>query len=186
MASMDDVKVGKRIIVDGQPYEVTKSEHLKVAMGKGMEKCVLTNLLNGKTMQTTFHAVDKVEAADIQMRDADYQYFDGTSYHFMDIQNYESYFINADVIGDKKYFLVDGTKTTVMFWDGNPINVQIDPSVILEITDTPPGEKGNSASNNLKPATTNTGLQIKVPLFIAQGEKVRVDSRTYDYLGRAN
>ncbi len=186
MASMDDVKVGKRILVDGQPYEVIKSEHLKVAMGKGMEKCMLVNLLTGKTIPMTFHAVDKVEAADIQLRDADYQYFDGHSYHFMDIQNYESYFINADVIGDRKYFLVDGTKTTVMFWDGNPINVQIDPSVTLEVTDTPPGEKGNSASNNLKPATLNTGLEIKVPLFIGQGEKIRVDSRTYEYLGRDN
>ena len=72
-----------------------------------------------------------------------------------------------------------------MFWDGTPINVQIDSSVNLEVVDTPPGEKGNSASNNLKPATLNTGLEIKVPLFITQGEKVRVDSRTYAYLGRA-
>ncbi len=107
-------------------------------------------------MSTTFHAVDKVESADIQLRDADYQYSDGSAYHFMDLASYESYFINSDVIGDKKYFLVEGMKTTVMFWDGNPINVQIDPSVILEVVDTPPGEKGNSASNNLKPATLNT------------------------------
>lgn len=186
MASMDELKVGKKIIVDGQPYEVTKSEHLKVAMGKGMEKCTIVNLLNGKSMSTTFHAVDKVEPADIQMRDADYQYFDGSAYHFMDTTSFDSYFINADVIGDKKYFLVEGDKTTVMFWDGTPINVQIEPSVVLEVIDTPPGEKGNSASNNLKPAKLNTGLEIKVPLFIGQGEKVRVDSRTYDYLWRAS
>lgn len=186
MASMDELKVWKKIIVDGQPYEVTKSEHLKVAMGKWMEKCTIVNLLSGKSMSTTFHAVDKVESADIQLRDADYQYSDGSAYHFMDLASYESYFINSDVIGDKKYFLVEGMKTTVMFWDGNPINVQIDPSVILEVVDTPPGEKGNSASNNLKPATLNTWLEIKVPLFIWQGEKIKVDSRTYEYLGRAS
>jgi elongation factor P len=104
----------------------------------------------------------------------------------MDTSSFDSYFINADVIGDKKYFLVEWDKTTVMFWDGNPINVQIEASVILEVVDTPPGEKWNSASNNLKPATLNTGLEIKVPLFITQGEKIRVDSRTYDYLGRAS
>lgn len=183
---MDDVKVGKRILVEWQPYEVIKSEHLKVAMGKGMEKCMLSNLLTGKTIPMTFHAVDKVEPADIQLKDADYQYFDGSAYHFMDIETYESYFINEDVIGDHKYFLVEWDKATVMFWDGNPINVQIDPSVVLEVTDTPPGEKGNSASNNLKPATLNTGLEIKVPLFIGIGEKIRVDSRTYAYLGRVN
>lgn len=110
-------------------------------MGKGMEKCTIVNLLNGKSMSTTFHAVDKVEPADIQLRDADYQYCDGSAYHFMDLASYESYFINADVIGDRRYFLVEGMKSTVMFWDGNPINVEIDPSVILEVVDTPPGEK---------------------------------------------
>ncbi len=185
MASMDELKVGKRILVEGTPYEVIKSEHNKVAQGKGMEKCVLLNLLNGKTLQQTFHAVDKVEPADIEMRNADYQYFDSSAYHFMDPETFESYFISSEVIGDKKYFLVEGQKTTVMFWNGSPINVEIEPSVTLEVIDTPPGEKGNSASNNLKPATMNTGLEIKVPLFIDQGEKIRVDSRTYQYLGRA-
>lgn len=123
--------------------------------------------------------------ADIQVKNAEYQYSDESSYHFMDPESFDSYFISAEVIGDKKYFLVEGDRTTVMFWDGNPINVQIDPSVTLEVVDTPPGEKGNSASNNLKPAKLSTGLEIKVPLFIGNGEKVRVDSRTYEYLGRA-
>lgn len=185
MASMEELKVGKRIIVDGQPYEVIKSEHLKVAMGKGMEKCTIMNLLSGKTMSATFHAVDKVEPADIEMKSADYQYHDGSAYHFMDTETFDSYFISADVIGDRKYFLVEGDKATVMFWNGNPINVQIEPSVTLEIVDTPPGERGNSASNNVKPAKLSTGLEIKVPLFINNGEKVRVDSRTHEYLGRA-
>ena len=104
MASMEELKVGKRIIMDGQPYEVVRSEHLKVAMWKGMEKCTIVNLLNGKSMQATFHAVDKVEPADIEMKNADYQYFDGSAYHFMDTDTFDSYFINASVIADKKYF----------------------------------------------------------------------------------
>lgn len=182
---MEDVKVGKKILVDGVPYEVVKSEHLKVAMGKGMEKCVIRNLLTGNTVPKTFREVDPVEVADISHANVEYTYHDDSGYHFMNTETFDEVTLTDSVVGDNKYFLVEGDKTVLMEWNGKPINVEVPPSVSLQVVETPPGEKGDTATGGTKAATLNTGLVVKVPLFMKEGEKVRVDTRTYEYLGRA-
>lgn len=185
MAWMEDVKVGKKLLIDGIPYEVTKSEHLKVAMGKWMEKTILKNLLNWTTMQKTFREVDKVEIADITYANAEYLYADGEGYNFMNTDTYDQISLDSEVIGDNKYFLVEGDRVVLQEFNGKPINVQVEPSVTLEIEDTPPWEKWDTATWGKKPATLTTGLTVQVPLFLKNWDKIRVDTRTQEYLGRA-
>lgn len=185
MAWMDDVKVGKKLLIDWMPYEVIKSEHLKVAMWKWMEKTVLKNLITGNTMQKTFREVDKIEVADIANVNAEFLYKDWEWYNFMNIESYDQLCIDADVIGDSKFFLVEWDRVILQEFNGKPINVQLEPSVNLEVVETPPGEKWDTATWGKKPATFNTWLVVQVPLFTKVGDKLRIDTRTHEYLGRA-
>ena len=185
MAGMDDVKIGKKILVDGVPHEVMKMEHVKVAQGKGLERCVLKNLLTGNSVQRTFREVDVVESADIGYLNTEFQYADAEGFHFMDTDTYEQVDLLKEVVGDAELFLVEGDKVVLMTFESRPINVNLEPSVILEVTETPPGEKGDTATGGKKPATLATGLIIQVPLFMKVGDRVKVDTRTHEYLGRA-
>lgn len=185
MAWMDDVKIGKKLLIDWIPFEVMKSEHLKVAMWKWMEKTILKNLLNGNTMQKTFREVDKIEFADVTNANAEFQYKDSENYNFMNLDTYDQITLNYDVIGEMKYFLVEWDKVLLQVFNGNAINVQVEPAVVLEVIETPPGEKWDTATGWKKPATLSTWLVIQVPLFMKVWDKVRVDTRTYDYLSRA-
>lgn len=185
MAGMDDVKVWKKLLIDGIPYEVMKSEHLKVAMGKWMEKTVLKNMLTGNTMQKTFREVDKVELADISYTNAEYSYKDQEGFHFMDTQTYEMIDLSSQVVWDAHYYLTPWDEVVLQVFNSQPINIQLEPAVVLEVEDTPPGEKWDTATGWKKPATTITGLQVQVPLFLKIWDKIRVDTRTGEYLWRA-
>lgn len=185
MAWMDDVKVWKKLLIDWIPYEVLKAEHLKVAMWKWMEKTVLKNLLNGTTMQKTFREVDKVEVADITYANAEYLYPDSDGYNFMNTETYETINLDSEVIWDSKFFLSEWDKVVLQEFNGKPINIQVEPAVALEVVETPPGEKWDTATWWKKPATLSTWLVVQVPLFVKTWDKVRVDTRTKEYLSRA-
>ncbi|MDP2103893.1 MAG: elongation factor P [Candidatus Gracilibacteria bacterium] len=184
MASMESVKVGKKLLIDGVPYEVMKSEHLKVAMGKGMEKTSLKNLLTGNVVQKTFREVDKIEMADIASSSAEFLYSDDTDYHFMNTETYDQFSLNNAAIGDNKLYLCEGDKVIVQIFNNRPINVNLEATVTLPVVETPPGEKGDTATGGKKPATLLTGLVVQVPLFIKVGDRLRVDTRTGEYLSR--
>lgn len=184
MASMDDVKVGKKLLIDGIPYEVIKSEHLKVAMGKWMEKTSLKNLLTGNVVQKTFREVDKIEMADISSSSAEFLYSDDTDYHFMNTETYDQFSLNNAAIGDNKLYLCEWDKVIVQIFNDRPINVNLEATVTLPVIETPPGEKGDTATGGKKPATLLTGLVVQVPLFIKVGDRLRVDTRTGEYLSR--
>lgn len=185
MAWMNDVKVGKKLLIDWIPFEVMKSEHLKVAMGKWMEKTVLKNLLTGNTMQKTFREVDKVEFADITYVSAEYLYADNEWFYFMKLDSYDQCTISKQVLGDAKYFLNEWDKVVLQEFNGETINVQLEPSVVLEIKDTPPWERWDTATGWKKPATLVTGFVVQVPLFLAIWDKIKVDTRSGEYLWRA-
>ncbi|MBP8017092.1 elongation factor P [Candidatus Gracilibacteria bacterium] len=185
MASMEDVKTGKKILVDGVPYEVLKFEHVKVAQGKGLQRTSLKNLLTGNVISKTFREVDKIEEANISNSNAEFLYVDGTSFHFMNSETYDQFSLDEEVIGDDKYFLVEGDKVIIQEFNSRPINIQVPASVILEVIETPPGEKGDTATGGKKPATLSTNLIVNVPLFVKSGDKIKVDTRTKEYLGRA-
>ena len=184
--ALTDLRPGAKILLDGVPYEVLKGEHVKVAQGRGLERCQLRNLMNGSTLQRTFREFDVIEEADITFASCEFTYASGDEFNFMKVDDYEQFTLSAEAVGDNKYFLSDGDKVVVMFFNGNPINVSLEPSITMTVTETPPGEKGNSVQGGKKPATLNTGLIVQVPLFIKVGDKLRVDTRTKEYLSRVS
>jgi elongation factor P len=159
---------------------------VKPGKGPAFVRTKLRNVTSGKVVDKTFNAGVKVETANVDRRDMQYLYNDGSGYIFMDSTNYEQISVEAGVMGDTANFLLENQLATVALHEGNPLYVELPASVVLEITYTEPGLQGDRSSGGTKPATLETGHQIQVPLFIENNTKVKVDTRTGDYLGRAS
>ena len=184
MATSNDLKNGLVLNIDGQLWTVIEFQHVKPGKGPAFVRSKLKNVLTGKVVERTFNAGVKVETASVDKREMNYLYNDGSGFVFMDNQNYEQMTLSQDVVGDAKDYLLENQGAVVAVYEGNPIYVELPASVVLEITYTEPGLQGDRSSGGTKPATVETGLQIQVPLFIEQNVKVRVDTRTGEYLGR--
>ena len=184
MATSNDLKNGLVLNIDGQLWTVIEFQHVKPGKGPAFVRSKLKNVLTGKVVERTFNAGVKVETASVDKREMNYLYNDGSGFVFMDNQNYEQMTLSLDVVGDAKDYLLENQGAVVAVYEGNPIYVELPASVVLEITYTEPGLQGDRSSGGTKPATVETGLQIQVPLFIEQNVKVRVDTRTGEYLGR--
>jgi elongation factor P len=184
MATSNDLKNGLVLNIDGQLWTVIEFQHVKPGKGPAFVRSKLKNVLSGKVVERTFNAGVKVETANVDKREMNYLYNDGSGYVFMDNQNYEQMSLPEEVVGDAKDYLLENQAAIVAVYEGNPIYVELPASVVLEITYTEPGLQGDRSSGGTKPATVETGLQIQVPLFIEQNVKVRVDTRTGEYLGR--
>jgi len=184
MATSNDLKNGLVLNIDGQLWTVIEFQHVKPGKGPAFVRSKLKNVLSGKVVEKTFNAGVKVEIASVDKREMNYLYNDGSGYVFMDNENYEQMTLSEDVVGDAKDYLLENQGAVVAVYEGNPIYVELPASVVLEITYTEPGLQGDRSSGGTKPATVETGLQIQVPLFIEQNVKVRVDTRTGEYLGR--
>ncbi|CAB4618444.1 unannotated protein [freshwater metagenome] len=184
MATSNDLKNGLVLNIDGQLWTVIEFQHVKPGKGPAFVRSKLKNVLTGKVVERTFNAGVKVETASVDKREMNYLYNDGSGFVFMDNQNYEQMTLSEEVVGDAKDYLLENQGAVVAVYEGNPIYVELPASVVLEITYTEPGLQGDRSSGGTKPATVETGLQIQVPLFIEQNVKVRVDTRTGEYLGR--
>lgn len=184
MATSNDLKNGLVLNIDGQLWTVIEFQHVKPGKGPAFVRSKLKNVLTGKVVERTFNAGVKVETASVDKREMNYLYNDGSGYVFMDNQNYEQMSLTNEIVGDAKDYLLENQGAIVAVYEGNPIYVELPASVVLEITFTEPGLQGDRSSGGTKPATVETGLQIQVPLFIEQSTKVRVDTRTGEYLGR--
>ena len=184
MATSNDLKNGLVLNIDGQLWTVVEFQHVKPGKGPAFVRSKLKNVLSGKVVERTFNAGVKVETASVDKREMNYLYNDGSGYVFMDNQTYEQMSLPEEVVGDAKDYLLENQGAVVAVYEGNPIYVELPASVVLEITYTEPGLQGDRSSGGTKPATVETGLQIQVPLFIEQNVKVRVDTRTGEYLGR--
>jgi elongation factor P len=184
MATSNDLKNGLVLNIDGQLWTVVEFQHVKPGKGPAFVRSKLKNVLTGKVVERTFNAGVKVETASVDKREMNYLYNDGSGFVFMDNQNYEQMTLSEEVVGDAKDYLLENQGAVVAVYEGNPIYVELPASVVLEITYTEPGLQGDRSSGGTKPATVETGLQIQVPLFIEQNVKVRVDTRTGEYLGR--
>jgi elongation factor P len=184
MATSNDLKNGLVLNIDGQLWTVIEFQHVKPGKGPAFVRSKLKNVLTGKVVERTFNAGVRVETANVDKREMNYLYNDGSGYVFMDNQNYEQMNLSVDVVGEAKDYLLENQGAIVAVYEGNPIYVELPASVVLEITYTEPGLQGDRSSGGTKPATVETGLQIQVPLFIEQNTKVRVDTRTGEYLGR--
>ncbi|QTA38404.1 elongation factor P [Thermosipho ferrireducens] len=185
MIDVGSLSKGMYIVYGGEIYRIVDvNKHFR-ARGSGLIRTKLKNVSTGLIREVNFNSGEKVEEAQITFRKAEYLYNDGSSYYFMDNETFEQYGIPEDEIGDDKYYLVENTEIDLIMHDGKPIGIQLPTSVVLEVTETEPGFKGDTVSGGGKPAILETGLKITVPFFVEVGDKVRVDTRTGDYIERA-
>ena len=185
MATTNDLKNGMTLNLDGQLWTVVDFQHVKPGKGGAFVRTRLKNVLSGKVVDRTFNAGVKVETASVDKRDMQYLYREGEDFVFMDTQDYDQPRIPAATVGDAANYLLEEQMAVVAFNNGVPLYVELPAAVELTITQTDPGVQGDRSTGGTKPATLETGAQIQVPLFITTGEKVKVDTRTGDYLGRA-
>ncbi len=186
MATSNDLKNGLVLNIDGQLWTVIEFQHVKPGKGPAFVRTKLKNVLSGKVVDKTFNAGVKVETANVDKRDMSYLYNDGEGFVFMDKDNYDQVTLSAEIVGDAVNYMLENQDAVVAMYEGNPIYVELPASVVLEVTYTEPGLQGDRSSGGTKPATVETGLQIQVPLFLEQGTKVKIDTRTGEYLGRVN
>ena len=184
MASTNDLKNGMVLNIDGQLWAVVEFQHVKPGKGPAFVRTKLKNVESNKTVDKTFNAGTKVETATVDRRSMQYLYNDGSSYVFMDVSDYEQIEIAPEIVGNAANFLLENQEVVVATNEGRVLFIEMPASVELVITFTEPGLAGDSATGRTKPATLETGHEIQVPLFINQGEKVKVDTRDSSYMGR--
>ena len=184
MATTNDLKNGMVLRIDGQLWAVTWFQHHKPGKGGAVVRTKLKNVLSGKTVDKTFNADVKVDIANVDKRDMQYLYHDGTSYVFMDLSNYDQLELSDAVVGDAKDFLLENQNAVVAVIEETPLYSELPASVELLIEYTEPGLQGDRSSGGTKPAKLETGREVQVPLFITNGEKVKIDTRDGSYLGR--
>jgi len=186
VASTNDLKNGIVLNLDGQLWSVVEFQHVKPGKGPAFVRTKLKHVLSGKVVDKTFNAGTKVETATVDKRDMQYLYKDGTDFIFMDGSSFEQIPVAEVTVGDASHFLLENQTATVAIHEGTPLYVELPTSVILEITYTEPGLQGDRSTGGTKPATLETGYDIQVPLFLETGTKVKVDTRSGDYLGRVS
>lgn len=181
-----DLKNGTTFLDSGMPYKVVKYSFIKQGRGGATVRVSARNLETGGLVEKTFDSKNKVDEITTNKRRMQYLYNDGTNASFMDPTSYEQTEVGLDILGDTVLFIKEGSEVDVLFWNDKALSVDIAPKVVLEVVETDPGVKGNSAANIYKSAKLENGLFVKVPLFIKVGEKVRVDTRTSEYIERAS
>jgi len=186
VATTNDLKNGLVLKIDGQLWTVVEFQHVKPGKGGAFVRTKLKNVLSGKVVDRTFNAGVKIETASVDKRDMQYLYRDGDDWVFMDAQSYDQHHVPNAVVGDSADYLLENQEATVALHEGAALYVELPPSVELVISYTEPGLQGDRSTGGTKPATLETGAQIQVPLFLSQGEKIKVDTRDGSYLGRIN
>ncbi|NUS11961.1 MAG: elongation factor P [Streptomyces sp.] len=187
MATTNDLKNGLVLKLDGgQLWTVVEFQHVKPGKGPAFVRTKLKHVLSGKVVDKTFNAGVKVETANVDKRGMQFSYKDGSDFVFMDTETYDQISITPEVVGDAANYLLEGFEAVVAMYEGAPLYIELPASVELVIEYTEPGVQGDRSTGGSKPARLETGYEIGVPLFITTGEKVKVDTRTGDYLGRVN
>jgi elongation factor P len=182
--STNEFKSGLKIILDGDPYAIVENEFVKPGKGQAFNRVRVRNLKTGRVIEKTFKSGDSVEAADVFEKEVQYLYTDGEFWHFMDPESFEQIAADAAVIGDNKIWLKEEDMCQVTLWNGAPLIVMPPNFVELEVSETDPGLKGDTSGSGGKPATLETGAVVRVPLFVQEGEVIRVDTRKAEYIGR--
>ena len=185
MISAGEFRNGVTFEQDGKVFQVIEFQHVKPGKGSAFVRTKTRNVITGAVVETTYNPTDKFPPAVIERRDMQYLYEDGDLYYFMDTETYEQIPLNESDLSDNFKFVKENEVVKVLSFKGNVFGVEPPNFVILQITQTDPGFKGNTATNTLKPATLETGAEIRVPLFIEEGEYIRIDTRTGEYMERA-
>ena len=180
-----DFRNGKTFEYEGKIMQVVEFQHVKPGKGAAFVRTKMKNIVTGGVTETSFNPTAKFEEAFIDRKDMSYSYADGDLYYFMDSETFDMVPLGKDLLPDGFKFITENTECTVLSYKGNVFGLELPNFMDLEVTETEPGLAGNTATNTLKPATLETGAEVKVPLFINIGDKVQIDTRTGEYLGRA-
>ncbi|WP_395377105.1 elongation factor P [Marinicella sp. W31] len=182
--STNQFKNGLKILLDGDPYSITDNQEVKPGKGQAFNRVKMRNLKNGRILEKTFKSGEKVDAADVMETELQYLYTDGEFYYFMDTQSFEQYEAPIAAVGDNAKWLKEEAICTVTLWNNAPLVVEPPNFVELVITQTDPGLRGDTSGGGSKPATLETGAVVSVPLFVPEGELIKVDTRNGEYVGR--
>ena len=182
--STNEFKSGLKIMIDGDPCSIIENEFVKPGKGQAFNRVKIRNLKTGRVVEKTYKSGESVEAADVIETDLQYLYNDGEQWHFMDQESFEQYSVDEAALGDAKKWLKDQDICLVTLWNSQPIIVEAPNFVVLEVTDTDPGLRGDTSGSGGKPATLETGAVVRVPLFVQIGEKIKVDTRSNEYVSR--
>lgn len=184
MISTQDFRKGLKIEIDGEPYIIVEAQHVKPGKGVAFVKTRIKSLLTGRVLDENFRSGDKVDSPNLETREMQYLYKEDTHYVFMDMNTYEQLRLTEDAVSEVLNYLKDNLEVEVLFHNNKPISVEPPTFVELVVTDTEPGFKGDTAQGATKPATLETGYVVHVPLYLEKDEKVRVDTRTGEYVER--
>lgn len=183
--STNQFKNGLKIILDGDPCSITENIIVKPGKGQAFNRVKMKNLKNGRTLERTFKSTESVEAADVEERNVEYLYADGENWHFMEPETFEQYAADSVAMGDAVKWLKGQEPCVMILWNEAPLSITLPNFVELAVTQTDPGLKGDTAQGGTKPATLETGAEVKVPLFIEEGNILKIDTRTGEYVSRA-
>ena len=185
MITAGDFRNGATFDMDGNVFQIIEFQHVKPGKGAAFVRTKIRNVISGAVVEKTFNPTDKFPTAFIERKDMQYLYQDGDLYYFMDNETYENIPINGDKLGDAFKFVKENTDCKILSYKGSVFGVEPPTFIVLQVTKTEPGLKGDTATNTLKPATLETGAEIRIPLFINEGDMIKVDTRTGEYLERA-
>lgn len=185
MYETSDIRKGLKVKMDGDPWIVVDFEFVKPGKGTAFTRCRLKNIKTGRVLDRTFKTGERLEPANFETRPCQYLYSDGEHYYFMDQQNYEQIAIPAASLGDQAQFLTENMEVQVLIYEGEPLSVELPTFIVAQVTYTEPGMKGDTATGATKLATISTGAQIQVPLFVNEGDWLKVDTRDGSYVERA-
>ncbi|MBY0384902.1 elongation factor P [bacterium] len=186
MYSTSDFKKGLKILIDGQPFSVVDFQHVKPGKGNQFTRTKLKNMITGSNLEKTYKSGEKFEVPDVMTRDCTFLYKEDSGFVFMDKENYEQYIMSPDAVGESGNFLTENLEVTILFFNSRAIGVDVPNSVFLKVAQTDPGVKGDRVTGATKPATLETGFVVNVPLHITEGDTLKIDSRTGEYIERAN
>lgn len=184
MIYTNEFRNGLRIEYEGDPFIIVECQHVKPGKGVAFVKARIKNLRTGVGLDVNFRSGDKVGKPDVELKEMQYLYKDGDMYYFMDTENYDQKPVTEEQLGDSRKFLKENTTVTVLFYKGNPISIELPSKVDLKIIKSDPGIRGDTAQGATKPAELETGAVVQVPLFITEGEVIRIDTRSGEYLER--
>ncbi len=185
MISTNDMRPGQTLDIDGTLFTITYYQHVKPGKGQAFVKTKLKNLKTGGNVERTFRADEKVNLAVLDKREMQYLYTDEAGHVFMDNESYDQIHVDPELLGDSGKFLKDGTVCMIPVYEGRPVGAEMPITMELTITESEPGVKGDRVSGALKPATVETGAVVQVPLFLEQGDRIKVDTRTGEYISKA-
>ena len=184
MYTASDLRKGLKIVINNEPYVIIDFQFSKPGKGQALYRCKLKNMITGIIVDKTYRSIDTFQPADLEERKMQFLYKQDDQYCFMDMETYDQVFLTEDQVGEAKNFLTDNLEVEVLFFEGRPIGINLPNFVDLKVIKSDPWVKGDSVSSNTKPVTLETGYVIRVPTFIEEGEKIRVDTRTGEYVTR--